>query len=227
MNKICLGLFSTIAVAVMGGVALAADLYVEPPAVVVDEVTSDWTGPYIGIQAGVVSLTTVEDYDPSYYTPEDPYYELGATGGTVGLFAGFDYQIDDMFVLGLSGEVNYDNVAIANYGVDDYLTLDWDAALKARAGMLINPTTLLYGMVGYSVAGFAFTEEYDDNLVDDTVSGWLVGVGLETEVAEQLFVRGEASATFYDDLTVEYQDEPWWVITPTVVKATLGLAYKF
>lgn len=228
MNTIRIALLASVAVAAMGNVAVAADLIVEESAVA-EAVVSDWTGPYVGIQAGVISLTTSEDYDPSYSTPYDPYWELGAYGGTVGLFAGFDYQIDDMFVLGISGEVNLDNVAIENDGYDDYLTLDWDAAIKVRAGMLLNPSTLLYATAGYSVAAFTFSDDYwgSSYSSDDTTGGWIVGAGIESEVADGLFVRGEATATFYDDIDLNYLDDPYWISTPTVVKATLGLAYKF
>ena len=228
MHTLRIALLASVAVAAMGTVAVADDLFVEQ-SVVAGPVVSDWTGPYVGIQAGVISLTTSEDYDPSYMTPYDPYWELGAYGGTVGLFAGFDYQIDEMFVLGISGEVNLDNVAIENDGFDDYLTLDWDAAIKVRAGMLLNPSTLLYATAGYSVAAFTPSDDYWGSVFgsDGTTGGWIAGAGIESEVADGLFVRGEATVTLYDDIDVNYLDTPYWVSTPTVVKATLGLAYKF
>lgn len=230
MKTLSTVLLSTVAVVTTGVAAQAADLILDAPASAAEDVASDWTGPYVGIQAGVISLTTVEDYDPTYTTPSDPYWELGAYGGSVGLFAGFDYQVDEMFVLGISGEVNLDNVAIDYDGYDDYLTLDWDAAIKVRGGMLLNPSTLLYATVGYSVGAFTFSEDYWGGVYDpsdETANGWVVGAGMEAEVAEGLFARGEATATFYDDLKIDNADDPYWVVTPTVVKATLGLAYKF
>jgi outer membrane immunogenic protein len=230
MKTLSTVLMTTVAVAAMSAGAQAADLMLDAPAAVMEAAVSNWTGPYIGIQAGVISLTSSEDYDPSYATPADPYWELGSYGGSVGVFAGFDYQVDDMFVLGISGEVNLDNVAIEYDGYDDYLTLDWDAAIKVRAGMLLTPSTLLYATVGYSYGSFAFSEEYWSgyyNPTDEAASGWIVGAGIESEVADGLFVRGEATATFYDDLKIDYEGESYWIATPTVVKATLGLAYKF
>lgn len=222
-------LITMVAAATIGGSAQAADLILDAPAVATEAVASDWTGAYIGVQAGVISLTTVEDYDPAYSTPVDPYWELGAYGGTVGFFAGYDFQVDDMFVLGISGEVNLDDAAIDYDGYDDYMTMDWDAAIKVRGGMLVNPSTLLYATVGYGVAGFTFSDDYWGGSYgpDDSAGGWIVGAGVETEVTDGLFVRGEASATFYDDLEIEWEDEPYYLVTPTVVKATLGLAYKF
>jgi len=153
-----LAALAVIAIASSASAVLAADLYVDSPVVAV-EAASDWSGPYIGVQAGVVSLTTSENYDPEYSTPYDPYWELGGVGASVGLFVGYDVQLSDMFVLGVSAEGNYVNTAIENDGYDDYLTMNWDAALKVRAGMLINPSTLVYGTVGYSVADFSLSDD--------------------------------------------------------------------
>lgn len=226
MDIIRIALLSTIALGGMSAAASAADLVVDAPAAPV--VASDWTGAYIGAQAGVLSLTTSEDYDPSYTTPYDPYWEMGAVGASVGVFAGYDYQVSDLFVLGLSGEVNLDN-ALIKYDGYDYLSLEWDAAVKVRGGMLVNPSTLVYATLGYSVASFSLNDGYWSgyDLNSNPVGGWVIGAGVESEVADGLFLRGEATATFYDDLGVSDTSDPYWVITPTVVKATAGLVYKF
>lgn len=207
--------------------ASAADVVADTPAAA--EVASDWTGAYVGVQGGVIGLTTVENYDPDYSTPFSPSYEDAAVGTSIGVVAGYDYQISDLVVLGVSGEVNLDDAVIDYYGYD-YLSLNWDAAIKARAGMLINPSTLLYATAGYSLANFEADEEYwgtDYSANPDALGGWIIGAGIESEFAEGLFLRGEATATFYGDLGVSYISNPYWLITPTVVKATAGLVYKF
>ena len=232
MNMIRIALLSTVAVAAMGAGAQAADLMLDAPVVMADEVVSDWTGPYVGIQAGVISLTSVDDFDPSYQTPTDPYYNSGAFGGTVGVFAGYDLEISDVFVLGLSGEVNLDNVLVEQEGYD-YYSLDWDAAIKVRAGMLVDPSTLVYATVGYSYAAFSFNEDYWGTIYSDgdEVGGIVVGAGIETMLTDEIFLRAEGSATFYDTLDLKYEDTAtpysYWDISSTVLKASIGLGFKF
>ena len=232
MKTFSTALMTMVAVAAMSAGAQAADLILDAPVVMADEVVSDWTGPYIGIQAGVISLTSEDDYDPSYTTPYDPYYTSGAFGGTIGVFAGYDFQISDVFVLGLSGEVNLDNALVEQEGYD-YYSLDWDAAIKVRAGMLVDPSTLVYATVGYSYAAFSMNDDwwgtgYSDG---DEVGGVVVGAGIETMLTDEIFLRAEGSATFYDTLDIKYEDTStpysYWDITPTVLKASIGLGFKF
>jgi len=114
-----------------------------------------------------------------------------------------------------------------------YYSLDWDAAIKVRAGMLVDPSTLVYATVGYSYAAFSFNEDYWGTIYSDgdEVGGIVVGAGIETMLTDEIFLRAEGSATFYDTLDLKYEDTAtpysYWDISSTVLKASIGLGFKF
>lgn len=202
---------------------------VEP--VIIESVSDDWTGLSIGVQAGIVHMNGVEDYDPDYTTPSDPYEEWDGTGLSLGVFAGYDVQVSDMFVLGVGGDINWNNASALEWpsfsGYDERVHHDWDASIYARAGFLASPDLLIYGLLGYGVGGFDASEYwggYDD--AEWTGGGVKVGMGVEAMVADGMFAKGEIAATFYDTHDIE-DGGPYWQITPTVVTAKAGIGWKF
>lgn len=214
----------------LAGAALAADP-IEP---IVDPVyapAADWTGFSIGLQAGIVSLSGYEDWNPDFAAPVDPYetWDSGI-GGSLGIFAGYDIQVSDLFVLGVGGEVNWNSVSALewpSFALDDEVSHQWDAGLHVRAGVLVTPDILAYGLLGYSWGSFDTpywgAQGYDSPW---TTSGVKIGAGVEALVADGFFVKGEVAATFYDSYEIN-DAGPYWLITPTVVSAKAGLGWKF
>jgi len=106
--------------------------------------------------------------------------------------AGVDYQITQRGVIGLLAELSYSGFAGsasaqlpgAAANVNMNTGLGW--AVLARAGVLANPTTLLYLVGGYAgqnirtdgfVTGGGGSASFSN---DQTVNGWTVGPGFET-----------------------------------------------
>lgn len=149
-------------------------------------------GPYVGAQVGWQS-EKMRDVKSSFGVIPVNDRKEAVTGG---VFAGYDATIHGRFVLGAEGglDVATDDevqatVAGTNYTVDPKYSFD----VTARAGYLLQPKTLLYVRGGYTNARTRTT------VINGTVnasesnseSGWLVGGGIEHQVAQNLSARLE------------------------------------
>ena len=90
---------------VFAGVLLAGTSLATGAALAANPV--NWTGFYVGAQAGYSNLNSVETFGDSPTSA----YTLGGNGASVGVFGGYDFQVGSMFVLGVDGEVNWENAA--------------------------------------------------------------------------------------------------------------------
>jgi outer membrane immunogenic protein len=110
-----------------------------------------WSGCYIGASVGYLSQTTDTVLAAGTY---DGGSHL-AQGGSVGLRAGCDVQMDSI-VLGVVGTIDITNASGSNDfypvgpGFPEYITTEtsWFGSLKGRLGYLADPSLLLYGTAG-------------------------------------------------------------------------------
>jgi opacity protein-like surface antigen len=159
---------------------------------------ANWTGCHVGVAAGVSTVTT------------EPY-PFGADGTQIGVAAGCDYQFD-RFVLGAFAGYDwktFDDVGSA--GEADVTALSFGA----RAGVLLTPDTLAYGLLAYT------NSEVDD--MDDNFDGLAFGGGLETVMYRNrggfLTLKGEARRIDHDTGVDD--------LDATETTVTAGLAYHF
>jgi opacity protein-like surface antigen len=184
-----------------------------------------WTGLYLGVQGGIETLKGDEAY-----VSGERYGDWEAIGGTVGVFGGYDVQIGGSFVLGIGGEINWVSASAQQYDGPERIYQDWQAAVQVRAGVLASPDVLVYGLLGYSWAGFDASEYWADDVNDGYVwtgSGVKVGAGVEVKLADNLFVKGEADMTFYDQQVITFVGDPYWLIDAGAASAKIGLGLKF
>jgi outer membrane immunogenic protein len=222
-----LAALSGICIIVAGGAASAADVAEPIPA-------DTWTGFYVGVGGGYqwagfdADLTSCTD---EFCNEDDTV--LGANLGEAysvdledsGWFAtgqlGFDYQLHDSFVIGamvdISGgqELSDSNFRKVDYppfgnplseeGMNAEASLEGMLTLSGRAGFLVTPEALVYGLAGWSWAkaevsafeGCDFDEDggtYCDDLNpsnDDTLNGWTLGGGVEWLFMDNLSARFE------------------------------------
>jgi outer membrane immunogenic protein len=147
----------------------------------------DWTGMYVGVAAGIGvarhnSGVEIYDYTPGGLLQIGPFdllsigagLDFGGTGAIASLETGYDFQINDKFVVGIMGDYTHSGIETTGriFGdvcyelpgpdscdiavVDDTpeiaysLTVADSWSVMGRAGYLTNPKTLIYGLAGYT-----------------------------------------------------------------------------
>lgn len=179
---------------------------------------SAWDGFYVGAQGSLIGMKSHE-IAPGILPP--PEQLLGDIGGSAGVFAGYRYQLNDWFVLGVDAEVN--NVATQfEYNGANYGALKWDAAVRTTLGYPVAPNVLAYGTVGYSWGHFDLTPSRGVT-TEFTAGGFQLGLGVDMMVTTNLMARLNATWTHYGVNATPggASSEP----SNQVVRA--GLAWKF
>lgn len=188
--------FALVAATMTGG-AFAADLVPPTAEIYIDEAAFDWSGLYIGGQAGYGWNTGVVNI-PLYATPASNVQVNGLTGGA---HAGVNAQFDQ-FVLGAELAVNLvgaeGRAASGGPAGEQYvIKQSWDASLVARAGFAAD-RVLVYGLGG--LAATALSTNYAPGAGADsnaTVWGWTVGAGAEYAITDSLSAGLEYRYTDY------------------------------
>lgn len=181
------------------GQALAADLIVSSPEpVAVSKDVFDWSGFYAGGQVGWATATFTSESEPATHQLDD-FDPMEGSGWIAGLSAGFNHQLDNGFVLGIEGEVNWTDLSaeIVTSDPEWHANLDWYAALSAKAGVAAGKA-LFYGKAGVAVAGVTLSGA--DNVApanspveaSNTPFGAIVGVGAEVAVSDSFSLFAEA-----------------------------------
>ncbi|MEL1250638.1 outer membrane protein [Aurantiacibacter gilvus] len=130
---------------------------------------------------------------------------------TYGARVGYDMQVGQSLVLGLEGEwleseasTDFDTTGFGNFGVGN-ISAGRDLYVGARVGTPVTDSTLLYAMGGYTNARFDLlaTDNTTDVETDVDLDGWRIGGGLEQQLSDNVFVRGEYRYSNYEEGEVE------------------------
>ncbi len=162
----------------------------------------DWTGPYVGVNAGVAWNNS--EIDNTFKYPGRDYGDLGnnidsnQAAFTGGGMLGYNYQIDQL-VLGAEADINYLGFSEDSthnhdwgYGVNSSSKLSFDAnwygTVRARIGFAADDL-LFYGTGGVAYGHMSAKSEVDIDIYDerakwngsaDSVNwGWTIGAGME------------------------------------------------
>lgn len=160
----------------------------------------DWTGFYVGFNAGVGSSQT-RGFDPRALGPNQ--VEENGRGIAAGAQAGFNWQIAPHWVMGVEGDIGY-------LGVDSITNLSFEYAsgiktgaygtLRGRFGYAAGPSLI------YITGGAAFvkvTEQWnflgnvfvpfppESHTASKVARGWTIGTGIEAMVGANLSARAE------------------------------------
>jgi outer membrane immunogenic protein len=207
MRKLLLIVTSTVA---MSSYATAADLEMAT----VGPEPYDWTGAYIGINAGVAfgdstfetELTGDFLTDPNLAAYEASYpqeLDNDDTDFTGGLTAGFNWQPGSL-VFGVEGDINFlDSEESRFYDIDVIDTtleheIDWFATLRARLGFAAD--NLLFYITGGLAAGEVETSVDMVTIVpvyvwtgssSEIEVGWTIGGGVEWALSDAWSIKGE------------------------------------
>jgi len=247
MKKLLLFSFVTVATLYAGG-KLVEPPTVPPIPVVVDE----WSGPYVGLQAGYVkgkgTIIFGNSSTPALVAaPPIPFdsITLKPSGFIGGLFAGYNQKLDNDIVIGIEGALNYTNIKktksplaingdnIANSAFT--LKQKWDVALYGRVGMLVGQDK---NLMPYLLAGVSGTKLYGGLTINnstkwdhDTLTGWTVGAGLEYKMDKNWHLRVQYRYTDYGSSKVyKYNFSPSYAAKVKKYKThsvMVGLSYHF
>lgn len=205
----------------------AADLIIEEPAAPIVEVsTMDWAGPYIGVHAGFGSGTVNWDFTGA----PDSGDEYDIDGWLVGVQAGYNWQMDGGFVLGVEGDLSWSNIGGEDENFpDDEVTrsIDWTGSIRGRAGVAFD-SILLYGTAGLAFASSS-ADVFEDSFGGSdsaTHLGWTAGIGAEVLVTEDVSLRGEYRYTNYGEEDYDFGGIPITTSFDTHT-VTVGLNFHF
>jgi outer membrane immunogenic protein len=149
-------------------------------------------GPYVGAQVGWQS-EKMRDVKSSFGAVPVDDTTNSVTGG---IFAGYDKTLNGRFVVGAEAGLDFatddetqKTVSGTDYNVDPKYSFD----LTGRAGYLPNPATLLYVRGGYTNARIRTTVMNLASIRSDSDNqdGWLLGVGAERQVGQNVSARFE------------------------------------
>ena len=153
-----------------------------------------WDGFFMGATLGY-GFGDVSATGPSGNFNTDPEGIFGS------VYVGHDWQFGN-FILGLEGEwglgdISGDDTVLATSVSTD---LNWMAAVRARAGVLLGPALLVYATGGYAWADMDFQSRgatiYD---VSENLSGYQVGGGAEFHIAPSWALRLDYIYTDLED----------------------------
>lgn len=190
--------------------ALAADV-IEPTAY-------DWTGPYVGLQAGYgwgkddLDVDSTLGGELSTFSADD----LTGDGFVGGAHAGYLIQSGSL-VYGVEGDIEFADMKGkeaspngAGFSLGDYeKNIDWLGSLRLRTGIAVD-RALFYATGGLAVGGveldFDPTQEdfpYDIDANDGTKWGWTIGAGVDYAISTSLSARIEYRYTDLADTSLE------------------------
>lgn len=179
MKKYVLATLSVAALGLASQTVLAAD-------VTVDAAAYDWSGPYVGVQAGY-------GWGDSRHTDDegDTTGDFSIDGILGGVTAGWNHQADDL-VFGIEGDISAADIegSTLNLCEDCQSEIDWLGTARLRAGFAMD-SLLLFASGGLAVGGVSAELDADGFSGDDTNFGWTIGAGVELAATESLSFKVE------------------------------------
>lgn len=168
-----------------------------------------WTGFYGGVKGGHdMGVTELTLNDGAVGPGTFNFDGFGSNGFSGGVFAGYDRQIGSMFVVGAeagasASTINH-KISVDMSGTSGSIKIGTLSTVNARfrAGVLVNPATLIYGFGGFA-RNDMYVELSDgvDTMGESmTVDAVEFGGGAETWVSERVSLRGEFAVSLSEDL---------------------------
>lgn len=222
-------LASTVALLAATGAKAADAIVYEEPAPVVVAPSFTWNGAYLGGQVGY-------GWGKSRF---DGGLNLKPDGFLGGLYAGYNFDLGNSVVLGIDGDITYNNLK-DSYSETDLDGTDsvesklrWSGAVRARAGYAVD-RFLPYIAGGVAFGSVKNTLSSTDALgsieasQSKTLTGWTAGAGIDYAATDNVIVRLEYRYTDYGNKNYDFgfaDDSVRNKFKTNEVR--LGVAYKF
>lgn len=215
-----------------------------------DSPTHDWTGFFLGGGIGVQSMNSdaqsdieVDGLDTFGFSSDDFVTDsimgdLGESGFRGVLEAGFDWQFNDSFVVGIAGDYSGGNIKGSHtstqcddsssdtcFRIEHGVEMQDSISVTGRVGHIYR-NTLFYGLVGYTATNFEQTGRFDaceddlDCLTDGSdvftkswsKSGWedglTLGTGVESRITDNITAKLEYRYTNYAAFGNSFDSDP-------------------
>ncbi|WP_269930476.1 outer membrane protein [Aminobacter sp. HY435] len=155
-----------------------------------------------------------------------------------GGFVGYDFLINDRFVVGAEAEAAYVNAkfhdpemnSLAPDSTTLFGTLEATYALSARVGYVATPSTLIYLKGGIAAMAMDANEDFFalGSGGKETLSAYQFGAGIESALTEKLTLRVEGVYTKATDSIIADNSQMGQIeIQPSLLSGRIGLAYRF
>lgn len=178
--------------------SFAADVaapYVEPDIAAV----YDWSGVYVGLQAGYSWA------EAGYYLDIPPDTDSGETfdidGGVAGAHAGYNWQWNSV-VLGVEGDVEWAGLEgddDGEGGTIDMIEANYQASIRARLGFAMD-NILIYGTAGWAWLNVDYSRpDFDSEVLSETLDGPTAGLGVEVGFTPNWTGRAEYRWAGFDE----------------------------
>ena len=191
----------------MGSASLAADVTAEP-------LPYDWSGFYLGVNAGYGEADVHGVYKELDADPGDTFavdgqgpFDLNLDGFVGGLQAGANWQ-NGKFVLGVEGDVNFvdwsDSIHWVEDGGEDRLSAktDFVATLRGRAGLAMD-NLLIFGTAGLAITDTSYTaheiDQGERGSLDFNDIGFVAGGGVEYALNQRWSIKAEGLYFLFND----------------------------
>ncbi|MCL2716555.1 MAG: outer membrane beta-barrel protein [Alphaproteobacteria bacterium] len=232
--------FATSASAADLGAAPRPYLKAAPPVVALN-----WTGLYI-FGGGGGGLWTADNTTACQGCTPTNKQRLGGDGwyGTVGI--GYDWQLNDKWVLGLFGDAQFGDMsgtmADSNWETQGTVKMRNAYAAGPRLGYLVAPNVLSYVNAGWTRSEWSGADlldphggGYGSSTPAFNRNGWFVGGGVENNLdlfgisVPGLFMKTEYRAAYFDTATLSQNNNNANKITfkPWTQEVSTSLVYRF
>lgn len=195
----------------------------------------DWTGAYVGLQAGHGWGNSTYDI-----AVNEAFFQYDPQGRFGGVFVGYTHQFDNGLAIGVEGEINVADIESGRTYISNWPTptseefanskVKWQSSLRLRLGHSLGR------LLPYVTGGVAFAG-YDHSLTwlslrtqpfGETYVGWTAGAGVEYALTDNITARAEYRYADYGDRTYPFT-APFYghTVDLSTQDVRFGVAYKF
>ncbi|WP_420960282.1 outer membrane protein [Brucella sp. IR073] len=220
--------------------ARAADAVYEEPTPEYMPPVFSWTGAYFGGQVGYGwAKSKFSSYDVDLGDENETLKSKGFIGG---VFAGYNWEVGDGFLLGADADFNYARVKKTDEWFDDeygygsvQTKLGWLGSVRGRVGYAVDRFLpyiaggVAFGEVKHSIEaaiGIDTPERYSADFKKTQV-GWTAGAGVDYAATDNIFLRLEYRYTDLGDKNYRISDESSFKTDFKMHEVRVGIAYKF
>ena len=195
----------------------------------------------ITLDAGVgyAGMTVEESYTNSSASTSGDTKYVGAPGFAAHARAGFQYEFDNQFSIGIgawgqynTSEYKHSHTA-PNVNRKATVYMDWNLGPDVRIGYSNDEKTTFFAMVAPDWGHYKFTNEstlsgvYKKSWTEDFILGVRAGVGAMQKIDENWYFQGEFDGTWFDKKTHIGNDGSTNSFQFALVSSIFSVGYMF